>query len=350
MREGVAARGLGFGGMGLVLALAACVPVPRPFAGPQTGETARLVEPPPPRLAVPVPVNALLADADARSFATDLAVALLGNEVPAQAVAAKRSDWRLVATAEMHGAQVIPRYAIMNPAGIEIAHVEGLPEPAAAWARGDSGVLQSAAEDVAPKLAAMLTSIDAAQKQNDPNSLYHRPPKVAVLGVDGAPGDGDSSLAHQMRLQLPQLGVILENDPKAADFTIGGQVRLSPAAAGNSRIEIQWQMRDASGHDLGRIVQINEVPSGTLDQYWGDVAIVVAQQAAVGMREVMEKQRHPPPGTPPPGNGTPPPGNGTATAAGARPQAAPSSEPPSSPPPSSPPSLNPAALGEPTQP
>ena len=327
------------GSPGLLLALAACVPVPHPFAGPPSGETAKLVQPPPPRLAVPAPANALLADADATAFATDLAEALLGNEVPAQAVAAKGGDWRLVATAEMRRAQVIPHYAIVNPAGVTIAHIDGLPEPAAAWARGDEGVLQSAAQDAAPKLAELLTSIDAAEKQNDPHSLYHRPAEVAVLGVTGAPGDGDTSLARQIRLQLPQLGLIVDNDPKAADFTVGGEVHVAAAAAGNSRVEIQWQMRDASGHDLGRIVQINEVPSGTLDQYWGDVAIVVAQQAALGMREVMEKQRHPPSGALPPGKSAsgaptnPPPGAAPSPAVAANP---------------APPSA--ASLGEPTQP
>ena len=314
----------------LAPALAGCVPVPHPFAGPPTGETAQLVEPPPPRLVVPPPTEALLASADAKNFAADLAVALLGNEVPAQAGPGKKGDWRLIASAEMAHAQVTPRYTILNPAGVKIASLDGLPEPASSWARGDAGVLQSAAEDVAPKLATLLTSIDAAQKQHDPNSLYHRPAKVAVLGVDGAPGDGDSSLSHQMRLQLPLLGVIVENDPKAADFTIGGEVHVAPAAAGNSRVEISWQMRDASGHDLGRIIQINEVPSGTLDQYWGDVAIVVAQQAAAGMREVMEKQRHPPPGA----------------LAGGKNQAGANPPPATAPPPPSPPS----ALGEPTQP
>jgi hypothetical protein len=333
----------------LWLALAACVPVPHPFAGPPTGETARLVQPPPPRLAVPVPANALLADADAKAFATDLAEALLGNEVPAQAVVAKSSDWRLVATAEMRRAQVIPHYAILNPAGVTIAHIDGLPEPAASWARGDAGVLQSAAQDAAPKLAELLTSIDAAQKQNDPHSLYHRPSEVAVLGVTGAPGDGDTSLARQLRLQLPQLGVIIDNDPKGADFTIGGEVRVAAAAAGNSRVEIQWQMRDANGHDLGRIVQINEVPNGTLDQYWGDVAIVVAQQAALGMREVIEKQRHPPPGVAPLGTSAPGKSAGLGKSAGGAPANPPPLAARSLPSaPAAPPDQ--APLGDPTQP
>ncbi len=280
--------------------LGGCFSIPHPFEGPPSGEAARLLEPPPARLAVPPPANALLSDADAHVFANDMAEALLGHEVPAEAINAKSGDWQLVMSAEMEGGQVTPRYTIENPQGVRVASAEGLPEPAAAWARGDAGVLQSAAQDAAPRLADLLTSIDAAQKQNDPHSLYHRTPEVAVLAVTGAPGDGDTALARQMRLQLPQLGLIVRDDPKGVDFTVGCAVHVATSTAGNQRVELQWQMQDAAGHDLGRIVQINEVPEGTLDHAWGDVAIVVAQQAALGVREVLEKQTHPPPGTPPP--------------------------------------------------
>ena len=35
------------------------------------------------------------------------------------------------------------------------------------------------------------------------------------------------------------------------------------------------------------MVQLNEVPKGMLDLYWGDVALVVAQEAAGGVRDVI---------------------------------------------------------------
>jgi hypothetical protein len=44
------------------------------------------------------------------------------------------------------------------------------------------------------------------------------------------------------------------------------------------------------GHELGRIVQLNDVAPGSLDRYWGDVALVVAQEAAGGVRDVILNQ------------------------------------------------------------
>ena len=35
-------------------------------------------------------------------------------------------------------------------------------------------------------------------------------------------------------------------------------------------------------------MQLNEVPPGTLDRYWGDVAVVVADEAAGGVRDVVQ--------------------------------------------------------------
>jgi hypothetical protein len=38
---------------------------------------------------------------------------------------------------------------------------------------------------------------------------------------------------------------------------------------------------------LGRVVQINEVPSGILQRFWGDVAYAAAQEAAGGVQQVI---------------------------------------------------------------
>jgi hypothetical protein len=41
------------------------------------------------------------------------------------------------------------------------------------------------------------------------------------------------------------------------------------------------------GEDLGRVLQLNEVPAGSLNGLWGDVALVVAEEAAGGVRDVI---------------------------------------------------------------
>jgi hypothetical protein len=38
------------------------------------------------------------------------------------------------------------------------------------------------------------------------------------------------------------------------------------------------------------VVQLNEIPAGTLDRYWGDVAVVVATEASGGVNDVIRRQ------------------------------------------------------------
>jgi hypothetical protein len=91
-----------------------------------------------------------------------------------------------------------------------------------------------------------------------------------------------------MRDQLPQLGMLVQD--ASPDFTVAGQVRAVPIAGNMQRIEIQWIVTDAKGEERGRLVQLNEVPAGSLSGYWGDVAHVVAQEAAGGVKDVVVQQ------------------------------------------------------------
>ena len=50
------------------------------------------------------------------------------------------------------------------------------------------------------------------------------------------------------------------------------------------------ERRTAAGDERGRVVQLNEIPAGTLDHYWGDVAVVVATEASNGVNDVILRQ------------------------------------------------------------
>jgi hypothetical protein len=71
-----------------------------------------------------------------------------------------------------------------------------------------------------------------------------------------------------------------------------------PIVGQQERVEIQWIIKDAKGNERGRVVQLNVIPAGSLDHYWGDVASVVATEASGGVNDVLKKQTAPPP--PPP--------------------------------------------------
>jgi hypothetical protein len=276
-----------------LLALVGCGDLPEPFLG-NPGATGRiLAQPPTPRLVVPPPGNALLPDAGSQTLAADLAKALQAQEVPAVAGDAGRTDWRLVATAAQRGATVVPEFAVVDPQGKDRGKIEGAAVPTATWAAATPATLHQSAADAAPKIAALLTGIETAREMADPNSLFNRRAKVMVADVTGAPGDGDDSLTRQMRTHLALLGPIVQPTAAGADFTVQGQVRAVPIAGHQQRIEIQWTIKNAVGNDLGKVVQLNEIPAGTLDHYWGDVAVVVATEASGGVNDVIKRQTQP---------------------------------------------------------
>jgi hypothetical protein len=193
----------------------------------------------------------------------------------------------------LRGDKVVPTFTVQDPAGKAEGSIEAAPLDAAAWADGNQAELRSAAAAGAPVIAALLTRIEATRRQSDPNSLLNRPARIVVNDVIGAPGDGDHQLARNLRVQLPQVGEDVLANPAGADFVVQGDVKTAAGAGGTERIEIRWIVRDMQGRELGQIVQLNEVTPGSLDRYWGDTAMVVAQEAAGGIRDVILNQLGP---------------------------------------------------------
>lgn len=279
-------------GLLLTVLVAACGDLPRPFAGNPGATAERLAQPPPSRLFVPASSDVLLDDAGSRAFAAALADALADQEVPAFAVidTRRQGEWRLRTRAERRGGQVVLTYTVENPAGVQQGVTQGPPVDADAWARGTPDTLRQAAAAAAGPTAALLTRIEAARQESDPNSLLNRPPRVVVTGVTGAPGDGNRALAREMLHELPKLGEVVQDTPEGADFAVAGNVTTTKSAPGKLRVEIEWVVSSPGGDQRGKIVQLNEVPAGSLEPYWGDVAAVVAQQAASGVRDVILNQ------------------------------------------------------------
>ncbi len=271
----------------LLLALAGCVSLPHPFEGHLGAATMRLAAPPPSRLAVPTPTGALLPSQQASLLSSDVAASLLAQEVPAMSQPAKKGDWQLRISAALRRGTVLPSYSVLAPDGAVRGTVDGAPVLASAWTGGNPDAIRQAADAAGPKLAALLTGIQAAEMQSNPNSLMNRPARIDFTGVTGAPGDGDISLARQMSVSLPDRGDTVQNSPHDADFILSGTVKVTHENASTDHVEIVWTVRTAAGALAGKVSQLHDLPAHTLDSYWGDIAVVAAQQAAGGVREVV---------------------------------------------------------------
>jgi hypothetical protein len=321
----------------VLLPLAGCGDLPRPFMGNPGATARRLAVPPPPRLLVPTPADALLPDAASKQFADALAVALQMNEVPAVADNPREDDWKLIVHAALRQNGVVAVYTVVDPHGKDQGKTEGPPVPTPAWSAATPATLAQVAKASAPGIATLLTRVEAALMQADPNSLYNRTAHVMVAPVTGAPGDGNFSLTAQMRDKLSHLGPIVQDTAEGADFKLAGGVKLVPIGGNQERVEIQWSLADAQGRDLGKVVQLNNVPAGSLNGFWGDVAVVVAEEASGGVEQIIqrvsghEKRPDEVAGQPATAGGTsatPPAGAAPGAALGTAPGAAPGTVPP----------------------
>ena len=267
--------------------LAACGGLPQPFRG-RPGPTAqRLARPPGFRLAVPMPSQARLTDADATTLARLLAELLNAAEVPAVALEALPLDWQLLVVAELEGTMVVPRYAVRDADGDALGMLVGRPVPGRDWVEGGEPVLRRAATETVPSLVNLLARIDSQRRTGDQRAGGAGPPVLRLLPVRGAPGDGNRSLTARMRERLAGFGFQVQDQAQGAGFAVSGEVSVAAAVRGQQRVEIVWTVSRRDGEDLGRVFQLNEVPAGTLNGLWADISAVVAEEAAGGIRDVV---------------------------------------------------------------
>lgn len=274
----------------LCLALAACGDLPEPFLGNPGATARRLATPLTAVLAVPPGTDTLLPDAASRDLATEVALSLQASEVPATVRQPQKNDWRVITTVQQKGGQVTPVFSIQDPNGKEQGSAVGEPIPLTVWSRPNKALFEQVATDAGPRIGAVLTSIRIARDKADPDSLYNRSARVLVTDVTGAPGDGNASLTRQMRTRLAALGPVVLTTASGADFVVQGDVKVVPVPKAQERVEIVWTVKTGAGQERGKVVQLNEIPAGSLKGYWGDIAAVVAAEASAGINDVIRRQ------------------------------------------------------------
>ncbi|MBO1325210.1 hypothetical protein K2X14_08230 [Acetobacter sp. TBRC 12305] len=275
-----------------LLLLGGCLSMPGPFSNPGRDASALAHNAPPSRLDIPTPTESLLPEAGARQWAWNTATALLGQTIPAMAQPTRPGDWWLSMRAELRDGQVVPIYQVMTPKNQVRATQEGAPVPAALWSGAQEPVLSAAAQDAAPRIASVLTGIQADDMEKDPHSLKHRAARVYFSGVSGAPGDGNTALAQAFAASFRDGADTIQNSAENADFTVTCTVKITDGPAGTTghpqqHIEIVWRVQDKAGKEAGAATQLHDIAAHSLDGYWGDVAVAAAQEAAGGVRQII---------------------------------------------------------------
>jgi hypothetical protein len=157
--------------------------------------------------------------------------------------------------------------------------------PAVATATPQGAPVQTASLNSSPPNAAATPAVarpPVTGSVGAPGSI-----KARVPIVNGAPGDGSTSLRMALQRELTRSGVALSDAASPETYTVEGKVAMGTSADGKQPITIDWTVTDPTGKKLGSVSQKNEVPQGSLDGAWGKTADAAAAAAAQGILKLL---------------------------------------------------------------
>jgi len=273
----------------VALLLAACQPLPHPFASDRPAPNAPELTPPD-SAGIVVEAIAGAPEPAAHDLASAMAKALRDEDVPASTGARNRGSYRLSGTATVRDAgsgslAVTLAWEMRDAGGAVISRqTASVTLPDTIWHKGGAGLAELAGQS-AGTLARLVQS-------NAPPPLVAGDPLIAVRTVTGAPGDGGESLARAMADALRRAKLALAETPSdQPSFVLQGRVEISKPAAGRQQIKISWTLQRPDGGQVGKVEQENAIPAGSLDGRWGLTAYDVANAAAPGIAALITESK-----------------------------------------------------------
>jgi hypothetical protein len=114
---------------------------------------------------------------------------------------------------------------------------------------------------------------------------------VTVVPVKGAKGEGNDELTRAMRQTLSTAGWKVLKAPAKNALTISGRVEMAEVSGDMQMVALKWVVQAPDGGKLGDVNQANNVPAGSLDEGWGEIAGFAVEAAATGIFELINKFR-----------------------------------------------------------
>ena len=134
-----------------------------------------------------------------------------------------------------------------------------------AWKTASLPSLNTVSEDVVPRIANTLQT-------KYPVVARKEWPLVAVVAVEGAPGDGNEMLKNAFVAVLKDSGLPVTANPENAVIQIFGKVEITDQTLKRETIEINWIFLEPNGCEIGEMTQSNSVEKGRVHSKWGSLA------------------------------------------------------------------------------
>jgi hypothetical protein len=270
----------------LLALLAACQPLPHPFADDR---------PPAALLQVRDVAGVSIAPIEGQPAAVAdklgaaVASALLKHDIPASdettSLGSYQLSGRVVEARPQAGkASVTAYWRLQDSKGKTVGERTARFEAEAReWESGDAQPIERLAGLSAEALAPLL------EDEAPVEAAAERRVRVAIRDISGAPGDGPTSLGAAVAAVLRKQDLAIVEKGQPADLTIDGEVSVSPVKANQQHVKILWHVRRADGVEIGTAGQENDVPKGLLDGPWGDLAYNVAIAAGDGLMQLVAR-------------------------------------------------------------
>lgn len=275
------------------LLAAACQPLPHPFADDKPSAAL---------MAVPDNVNIAVmpVEGEPRATAAKLAPAIarefLKHNIPASDQGPGKASYQLDGRIEQRPDQagkslVIVHWRLSDPRGQTVTErSDRLAAPTHDWQTGSEEPIAKLAAAGADAMAVKLTGETPPKEEQQQAAAAISRVRVAVRKVNGAPGDGNTSLATSLAAVLKHQDLDIVDPAKGKpDLAVDCDVKLDPVKDGKQHVKIVWRVARPDGGEIGQVAQENDVPRGQLDGAWGDVAYMVAMAAESGIMQLVDR-------------------------------------------------------------
>ena len=164
------------------------------------------------------------------------------------------------------------------------------------WLEEDREILEIIAADAGQRIARILRGEDNAEVGGKAETEVPGP-VLYLVGVDGAPGDGNVSLVRSLQLLVERAGGKIADSLDTATHLIMGSVEATGSEADSKLLVVSWAVTGLDGVEIGRVTQSNRVPVRLISGRWGGLAYAIANGARAGIFDMlarfkMRAQRH----------------------------------------------------------
>lgn len=221
-----------------------------------------------------------------------LAAALRRHELPASTQGLDQASRVLTGRAAVMrlpsgSDEVLAYWELRDTGGARVAtYAQRVELAPGTWQAGDPEAVGKVMDDAAMMIAAMVEG-----KPVIPAALSRAPAaRLTIAPMWGLPGDGAVSLPQALAAELQATRLPLAEQAADGELLVVCQAVLGPPQGSWQEVRFNWVVKRASnGAELGRIEQQNRIPAGSLDGPWGPAAQAIAEGAAIGIKQLVER-------------------------------------------------------------